>query len=88
MVEEEGLFKKRINQIDFPCYEWSEDDSPEKIKEELCATIEEAKKTCPLDDFEYKQPNNLTLSQLQSVYDKWGHMLAEIAMWKIKWFGS
>jgi hypothetical protein len=96
MVEEEGLFKKRINQIDFPCYEWSEDDSPEKIKEELCVTIEEARKEFPMTiehvfiDSEGKMSGfkikDVTIHENSDVIV--ANLIDAFGRWFLKWFGS
>jgi hypothetical protein len=81
----EGEFKKRINQIYFSCYEWSEDDSPKKIKKELCRTVEEAKKDIfePIEDMiayvlDPKNKNDLTIGVRQR----------KLVYALIKWFGD
>ena len=85
----EGEFKKQIKFALESTILWADlkDDtiSPE---DEIQKVLDNARTAFPLKDFTYDQPNNLTMAELQHYYDKWGHMLVELALWSKNWLGD
>lgn len=74
---EEGELKKRIQKIEFPCYEWAIESNEELVKKEIQAVLDEAKQ---------EFPEVLLCSEMQKKYGAvdWVHAVNN---WFLKWFG-
>jgi hypothetical protein len=81
MVEEEGLFKKRlIEKVESPQIGrvWISD-----VKQ----IVDEAKTAFPLVHFEFQEPRQWNFIQYQHHYDSLAHQVLELIGWYQKWFG-